>query len=509
MAFQVEKKVGKNTYVYSVESVWDKESKKVKKRYVYVGKKECSTGSIVIKNTGIKPQYSTDYGSRYFVNEIINKLKLDMLLKECFSEYFEVIQELLIFQVVEAKPSYLMEYSFSNKTTASQYSSQNLSILFKKLGESENQIHSFFKSWLNLHNKQDGLFYDITSFSSYSDSSEIIEWGYNRDKENLPQINFGLLYGTTSKLPLMYKVYQGSINDVSTLPNIHKDLQAYSMKKFMFCFDRGFYSAKNMNIVSLGDYDVLVPMPFTTKEAESLAGMKIDEFDMMYNFSGNTTYCKGFPITIGENNFFATVYQNESKRIAQLDKFSHDLLLCEKELIALISKNEKLTVDGLNTLAGRYSKYFKFSDNAVKIEIVRNIEEIQKITSRMGKIILITKTKPTDFEETILAYRSRDSVEKSFDIMKNEMNEGRLRVSSTESIYGRLFVNFLVLIIETYILNGLKSSKLNKRLTVNEIILELKKLKKIELFNGSNYLTEISKTQKTIFEKFKIKLPNL
>ena len=59
--------------------------------------------------------------------------------------------------------------------------------------------------------------YDVTSVSSYSKGIEDLEWGYNRDKEKLPQVNMGLYYGEECGLPLYYRVYPGSISDKAHL----------------------------------------------------------------------------------------------------------------------------------------------------------------------------------------------------------------------------------------------------------------------------------------------------
>ncbi len=43
--------------------------------------------------------------------------------------------------------------------------------------------------------------YDVTSISTQAHGVEEAEWGYNRDKERLPQVNFGMYYGEESRLP--------------------------------------------------------------------------------------------------------------------------------------------------------------------------------------------------------------------------------------------------------------------------------------------------------------------
>ncbi|MGI6680869.1 MAG: hypothetical protein ACOX3T_05230 [Bdellovibrionota bacterium] len=63
------------------------------------------------------------------------------------------------------------------------------------------------------HLAQECWYYDVTSISSYSKKISILEFGYNRDMDKLPQINIGICYGSTTKLPLFYQVYNGSITD--------------------------------------------------------------------------------------------------------------------------------------------------------------------------------------------------------------------------------------------------------------------------------------------------------
>ena len=68
----------------------------------------------------------------------------------------------------------------------------------------------FFNDWMKRRKNTEYLAYDVTSISSYGKNMENLEWGYNRDKEKLPQINMGMYFGEESGLPLYYRVYPGS-----------------------------------------------------------------------------------------------------------------------------------------------------------------------------------------------------------------------------------------------------------------------------------------------------------
>jgi transposase len=65
---------------------------------------------------------------------------------------------------------------------------------------------------------------DITAVSSYSELLSSVRYGYNRDSESLPQINFSMPVGEKSGLPVYYERYPGNIHDIITLKRDMKTL---------------------------------------------------------------------------------------------------------------------------------------------------------------------------------------------------------------------------------------------------------------------------------------------
>ena len=83
-----------------------------------------------------------------------------------------------------------------------------------------------------------------------------MEWGYNRDHEQLPQINLCLLMGARSRLPIYQTITSGSLKDVSTLKTTLAKMDAVtSGKPLLLVMDKGFFSAKNIN--DLWDHSLL------------------------------------------------------------------------------------------------------------------------------------------------------------------------------------------------------------------------------------------------------------
>ncbi|AKB28885.1 Mobile element protein [Methanosarcina siciliae T4/M] len=76
------------------------------------------------------------------------------------------------------------------------------------------------------------MIYDLTSFSSYSQMMNLLEYGYNRDGLDLPQINLSMIVDKEKGIPVMYDIYPGSIVDVTTLKNTIKKIKAYGVEDY-------------------------------------------------------------------------------------------------------------------------------------------------------------------------------------------------------------------------------------------------------------------------------------
>ena len=125
----------------------------------------------------------------------------------------------------------------------------------------------------------------------------------------------------------------------------------------------------------------------------------------------------------------------------------------------------------------------------------------------MGRMILITNKIDLEKEEILSFYRKKDKLEKMFDVMKNEITSGRLRVRSRHSVEGRIFITFVSLILYSELHRIMKEKELYNKYTIPEVFFELKKLRVVKMTNGKEYLTEVSKKQRTLFEKFEVPVP--
>jgi len=504
MSFIVKQKIKGTTYVYETKGKWDKEKKQCRHERVLIGKIDSVTGEIIPSKKHDNPNLSRDYGNYYFLNTITKAIGLKDILTKVFPDNWKEVLTCAFFELCEKNPMYLCEEW--NDLTVTPYgetlTSQRISVLLKNI--STNDRMEFFKKWGKYRSEQEYIAFDITSISSYSNLIEMVEIGYNRDGENLPQINLGMLFGETSLLPIYYNLYPGSIKDVKTLSNLLRITEFLEMKEIKFVMDKGFFSKSNIDEMmgKPNNYKFSVAVPFSA----SLAKNAVDSVREKIDLPSNT-------IMINDKIIQACTIENQkwnNKKIYvhvffNKEKYSHE----EKEFLKKILQLEQeiLTGEKIDINEDYYEKYFKIRDLKSGIKVKRNDENIMEKLKYKGYFVVISN----DIKkagEALEVYRNRDVVEKSFDNLKNDLDLNRLRIHSDKALEGRIFIGFIALILQSHIHKTMKEKGLYKNFTKEKLLCELKKIKRIQFASGKTIITEISKKQREIFTAFAIPLPN-
>ena len=90
-------------------------------------------------------------------------------------------------------------------------SSQEITRLMDSM--SEDGIMTFYKEWMaGFKKKGDKALFDLTSISWNGRGIDMSGWGHNRDKEELPQVNYALPCARSTAMPLFARPLDGSIS---------------------------------------------------------------------------------------------------------------------------------------------------------------------------------------------------------------------------------------------------------------------------------------------------------
>jgi transposase len=509
MSYVVEQKIKGRIYLYEAESYWDKVKKQPRQRRKYIGPKEAKNKAL-IKQKPVQ-LISKNYGNISLLNFISTKLGIKEILKNLFPESFLEILALAYYEIMEGSALYLFPYWIDeqNLPDAKKLYSSGISDLCDNLGRLQARRFEFVQKWIERLKPINGIFYDITSISSYSTNIDFIEWGYNRDKEKLPQLNMGVVFCQNNLLPIFYNLYSGSIVDVTTLKNCIKYLSIFDLKDILFVLDKGFFSKSNISELNNNEnnFKFIQPVPFRlikVKELIKKVRKQLLSPEYAFKFNEEILYYLTDSLELDQVLYDAHIYFNEKADLNQRHNFLSSLLTIEDKF-----KNRKFkTLQEYITykkseIPEKYTEYFKW--NMKTLEIVKNTKKIREYISSMGCFIILTNQKNMEKSDVLNFYRRRDMVEKLFDIVKNEMDGDRLRVHSNYNTEGRLFIKFVALIIYMEISKTMQRKKLFEKYSFKELISELKKIKITIIDNNEPIISELTKKQKIILDAFDIK----
>ena len=511
MSFIVEHKTDKYTYLCKITSYWDKEKKQPRQKREYVGKKDSITGKIIPLRSRLLAPVCKHYGATYLLYCIAKSIGLSDLLCELFPHEWDQILSCAFYEIIEKRPLYLCGQWASTtylESTAS-LSSQRVSELLKSLGEQSGTRLSFAKRWAQAREEREYIAFDITSISSYAKLIEIIEYGYNRDKEKLPQINLGMLFGYASMLPIFYTVYPGSIKDVSTIDNMLSFIEHLELKNVIFVFDKGFYSEDNIRALLNKKRKFLIAAPFTVKKVRDLVvqhGVTIGQANNSFVVNDNVGFGIETKINLADKNLKAYVYIDKRKKIQAEEQMIKQFAIIESYLIEHAGDSIKRVKVYLDERHKGWQDICNLKKNKKHFALQQNKKGINEALAYKGSVVIVGNS-GMKAKEALSLYRDKDVVEKAFDNLKNELDTNRLCVHSEVSMQGRLFVAFVALIVYSAINKIMKDHDVYQSFTFDEVMRELNKINIINLGDKKRY-TEITKNQKYLLKLFKITLPS-
>ena len=86
--------------------------------------------------------------------------------------------------------------------------------------------------------------------------------------------------------------------------------------------------------------------------------------------------------------------------------------------------------------------------------------------------------------ECLALYRSKDVVEKGFDVLKNDIDLMPANLRTNSSLRGYLFISFLALILRMKLMRMMIDARLNKKYSAEGLLTELEKIKTLVLLDG-------------------------
>lgn len=329
-----------------------------------------------------------------------------------------------------------------------------------------------------------------------------LEWGYNRDGLDLPQINLSLVVDKEREIPIMYDLYPGSIVDVSTLKNTIKKIQACGIQDYTLIMDRGFFSTPNLEEMVTSGLSFIIP-PSTTmktvKEAISIIHSSISNPNNLKIYHDEPLFVSPVTINVGEFSVEGYAYYDQKREQQERQSFYRRLYDTVEALRKTEIRSWMNPLDVFKEIAKKNAQYidWKVNNNRFEVELKKNA--VSQRVNRMGRFILLYNGK-FGWEECLSLYRSKDVVEKGFDVMKNELDVMPANVRKDSTMRGYLFICFLSLILRMRLMKLMREAGLSSKYSVEALVTELEKNRVMILPDGTQIVTEQTKRQKEIFK---------
>ena len=375
--------------------------------------------------------------------------------------------------------------------------SQSSSKVFAAL--TAGQYNDFFIGWIKTVMSEGIVCYDVTSISSYAQQMPSIERGYNRDGEDLAQFNLGMFCDESSKTPLYYNRYNGSLTDKINLSYVLANAKAVGINRVKMVVDGGFWMEGCINSLHELCDSFVVGMPPHLIESQNIIAAHGDNIANYANeLAVPHTYCIPVNIDIGNVPGKALLYFDHYSHVQLCNELSEKINRLKAELAAFKRyPKSKLS---------RYELYFILTKhkNDSGFDYAVDIDKVETIRKRKGFFLIFTTDMASTPEDTLYHYRAKDAAEKLFGQIKCDMDGNRIRTHNEQTTDGKVFVTFIACIIRSYLLEKLKQYLTDNSTSLKKTFSQLSNITIISSANTSKFrfAKALTKKQKQILKPF-------
>lgn len=313
---------------------------------------------------------------------------------------------------------------------------------------------------------------DWTSLVLHGTKCKLGKHGYSRDhRPDKPQITVGIseLAGPIN-IPIGITVKKGNVLDLQHFPDTYNQVKGKFKEKSLIVFDKGANTKDNIELITGDDMKYLTSMKLN-KSHDTI----IENFDENDNVEELDRDKGLYGIKIVKPSSIKYFYFSESLKGRQLESKARAVVrkLKEAKEIQAAIENEK-----------KIPKKFKVNNELIEVNYsfktkLENMSEDEATEFLKNKLIsgregffCLKSNRDLTPKKALEIYRKKDSIEKIFHSLKNEIQIKPLRVWSDDSIYGAIILGYiaqLFISLMRYEFKGLKhrSTKFIKKSLMN------------------------------------------
>lgn len=283
---------------------------------------------------------------------------------------------------------------------------------------------------------------DWTSLVLWGTQAELGKYGYSRDhRPDKKQITIGIAeLANPINIPFGLTIQAGNENDQSHFKKTFNQIKHCLKKGSRIVFDKGGQSKDNLDLVLAHKMKYLSAKKLNTSDDNRIREFKKNKAQLVDSENGVYGIKIVYPSRI---DYFYFSEQLCADRVEAKLRQAEQKLMEAKEIQQALDKNKQLPKRFRinNPLVDvKYSYQTKLTSLSEK-EALKIVQKAS-INGREGFFCLVSSENLT-LAEALKIYRMKDSVEKIFQSMKNDISIKPLRVWSTKSINGAVLIGFI------------------------------------------------------------------
>ena len=454
------------------------------------------------------------YGAAYLFDHLAERLRVTGDLKQVFPYTWEKILSLAWFLILEDH-NVISRFSKWGKTHKHPYgkdiTSPRSSELFGTI--TEDGIQQFFSCQIKRRLEKEYLAYDCTSISTYYQALAIARRGKNKEHDQLEQINLALVFGHESMLPVCYRILPGNITDVMTVKKTVRDLAAMGIGSVSLVMDQGFYSEENITALYKQHYRFVIAAKKSLKRVKAAIdrirdtmvsferyheGQDIYYASELLKWETKGTDAEGKEITQAHKRMYLHLYYDDQRALNARKSQHKKVLQLKREL----EQGERKTAH-----EQLYTKYFTIKKTPKRgMSVIIRTEVLKEEAKYYGYFSLMSNL-VKDPIDALIVYRAKDVVEKAFGNLKERLALRRPGVSTHANLQGKIFVQYIALIILSQIQKTMREQKLYQGYTLYTLLDELDVIEYFTHAGKRGHWGEVAKKQAKLFQAFKVPSP--
>ncbi|KKH96658.1 transposase, partial [Methanosarcina sp. 1.H.T.1A.1] len=283
---------------------------------------------------------------------------------------------------------------------------------------------------------------DWTSIVLYGTKFNLGKYGYSRDhRPDKLQITVGISeLADPINIPIGVTVNKGNVLDLEHFSDTYNQVKSKLKKGSLIVFDKGANTTENIKIIQGDEMEYLTSMKLNTSDDKIIEKFDLEKAELIDSKKGI------YGIKIVKPSSIKYFYFSEALQKRQLESKARAVMRKLKEAKeiqkAIVNKKKLPKKFRINNELIEIDYSFRTKLEELSDEEAIELLKASLINGREGFFCLKSNRHLT-LEKALKIYRKKDSIEKIFHSLKNEIQIKPLRVWSDDSIYGAIILGFI------------------------------------------------------------------